>query len=132
MTRRAAWLVPALLVLAVGAVAAEEQAKSVTMNGEFYWEQGSTGGDLEAVFTPTGDGAWDVAFSFEFQGTPHTYTGTASGALGEGTLTGEVVNESGKRTWVFEGSFSDGAFEGTHTEITEGERTRTGTIRLAS
>ncbi len=119
----------ALLLAAAAAGLPSAASEARTLNGEFYWEGGETGGDLEAVFTPTGDGTWDVAFRFEFRGKPHTYTGTAKGSLTAGELSGVAQNENGKRTWEFQGAFADGEFSGTHVETTEG-RQKTGTLTL--
>ena len=62
----------------------------VTMNGGFVWERddGKQEGDLAAVLTPTGDGTWDVAFSFDWEDGPHVYTGTCSGSLDGETAIG--------------------------------------------
>lgn len=110
------------------ALAADE---STTLTGEYIWENRDTKGDLEAVFTPTGEGTWDVSFHFDFSDKPHTYTGTAEGSLTEGALSGEVRNEDKKRVFRFAGAFEDGTFRGDHEETTEGRERRTGTMTLA-
>ncbi|ANM30095.1 hypothetical protein ABI59_11700 [Acidobacteria bacterium Mor1] len=102
-----------------------------TLKGEYVWNAMDGGGPLEAVFTPTGEGQWQVDFNFSFRGEDHTYSGTAEGALGSGTLKGEVMNESKKRTFTFEGSFEDGTFSGTHAETTPGRARDTGTLTLS-
>ena len=111
---------------------AEDTAKAAsadtTMVGEYNWNQGVSG-DLKAVFTPDGEGQWQVSFYFDFRNEPHTYTGTAKGAM-DGTLEGEVKNESKKRSFTFEGSFEDGVFNGNHAETTPGRARRTGTMML--
>jgi hypothetical protein len=127
--RKIPWLIAAGLMLAVLCTPSlAEETKTLT--GEFLWSQRDTRGDLEAIFTPAGEGKWSVAFNFEFRGEPHTYTGTAEGSLSDGELKGEVQNENKKRTWVFNGSFEAGAFKGTHAEIRDGAQTDTGTLRL--
>ena len=116
-----------LLLGAVGGVVAEDAR---TLTGEFVWTDRDRSGDLEAIFTATGEGTWDVSFHFTFRSTPHTYSGTAEGSLAGGDLTGTVLNENRKRTFTFSGSFKEGTFNGTHAEI-EGEKTHaTGTLTL--
>jgi len=126
---------PLLLLAVVLAVLAAPHADvraegSQTLTGEFYWTGGGNEGDLEAVFTATGDDRWDVAFYFEFRGRPRTYTGTAKGSLTEGALEGTVFNENKGRTFTFSGKFKNGKFRGTHQEIGSGRTTDTGTLTL--
>ena len=92
---------------------------------------GGVEGDLEAVFTPSGENTWGVSFRFEFRGTPHTSTGTASGSLLDGKLAGSVTNENNRRTWTFEGTCAKGSFQGRHVESTDG-RSNTGTLTLTA
>jgi len=114
-------------VLLTGTVAAEEAR---TLTGEFFWTQRDEQGDLKAVFTPSGEGTWDVSFHFNFRDKEHVYSGTAEGSLADGELTGEVKNEDKKRTFTFQGAFEDGTFRGTHAEV-EGETALdTGTMTL--
>ncbi len=130
MKKTALYFVAVAVLLAVqgGGVRASD---SRTLTGEFIWESGDSDGALEAVFTATGEQAWDVAFHFEFRDKPHTYSGTATGSLSEGKLEGEVKNEDKKRTFTFEGRFEDGTFRGTHAEIRRGgSRRDTGTMTL--
>ena len=102
-----------------------------TLHGEFAWTQSNRSGDLAAIFTPTGEGTWDVSFRFEFRSSPHTYSGTAEGSLDDGALKGTVTNESGKRSFTFRGEFKNGEFSGTHAETTGGSRKSTGTLKLS-
>lgn len=126
-TRTFAIALTVLSLLAGGAFAAD----AMTLSGSYAWSQGGQGGDLEAEFTPTGENTWDVSFHFSFRGKDHTYTGTARGSLEQGAMSGEVRNESGKRSWTFEGSFNDkGKFKGSHVETTGGGQTKTGTLTL--
>ena len=104
--------------------------ESRTLTGEFVWSQRGRSGDLEAVFTPTGEGRWDVAFYFTFRGTPHTYSGTAEGSLSDGQLSGTVKNEGNNRTFTFRGAFEEGVFNGTHAEIGGSGPIDTGTLSL--
>lgn len=123
------WRLAAAIAIAIfaslGSVSAEEPT---TLNGAYIWAQGNSDGELEVIFTPTGEAKWDVAFNFTFRGKPHTYTGTASGKLGEGELSGTVLNESKKRTFTFEGSFDEGVFMGTHAEVHGEKSSSTGTL----
>ena len=121
-------LIVLLLVAATGLGHAEDEA--TTLEGAFVWENGNTTGDLEAVFTPTSDGQWDVSFHFEFRGRPHVYSGSASGNLSDGRLEGRVLNDNKKRTFTFEGSFTDGEFNGTHVEVGDKKSRSTGTLTL--
>ena len=113
----------------IGSITAKE--KTTTLNGTYVWSQRGGGGDLEAVFTATGKNTWDVSFHFEFRDKPHTYTGTAEGSLGDGTLSGQVFNENKRRTFTFDGEFKNGTFEGTHAETTGGSPIDTGTLTLS-
>ena len=123
----------AVLVLAILATQAGEP---VTLAGEFVWQRtdGNHDGEVEAIFTPTAPGTWDVAFHFEWEDGPHVYQGTATGDLSTGTLAGEVENDNPDRkgTFRFTGMFEDGKFSGTHGVLQEDGTLRdTGTIRLA-
>jgi len=117
------------LLCSLGIALADDAAPS-TLHGEYRWDARSADGDLEAVFTPTGDGAWDVAFHFVFREKAHIYSGTAVGSLTEGELEGTVFNETGKREFTFSGSFNDGEFSGTHAEVEGGKPIPTGTLKL--
>ena len=100
-----------------------------TLTGEFVWSGGGASGDLEAVFTSTGEGTWDVSFHFEFRGRPHVYRGTAEGSLSQGELQGKVKNKG--RTFLFSGTVKDGKFRGTHAETEGGREQETGTLTLS-
>jgi len=113
--------------LELGAVRADEAR---TAKGEFTWTQRDVAGNLEAVFTPTGDGTWDVAFHFTFRDKPHVYSGTAEGNLSGGGLKGTVQNESKERTFEFQGTVENSKFQGSHSEIEGGETVATGTLKL--
>ena len=129
MKRAALLFAVALLLIAHPRPARAEDA--TTLTGQFLWSHRNRGGDLEAVFTPTGEATWSVDFHFEFRNQPHTYSGTAEGSLSDGALRGQVHNEGKGRTFTFSGSFKDGKFSGTHAEI-EGKRTQqTGTLMLS-
>jgi hypothetical protein len=118
-----------LLTISAGTATAEE---AQTLTGEFIWSHRSTTGDLEAIFTPKGEGKWDVAFHFEFRGKPHVYSGTAEGSLKGGELKGTVLNESKHRTFTFTGTVTEGQFSGTHAEIGDDGAMETGTLTLGS
>lgn len=116
-----------LALVPMGSLAEESR----TLTGEYFWSGSGADGPLEAVFTPAGEERWSVDFNFVFRGRDHTYSGTATGSLDEGRLSGTVRNESEKRTFTFEGSFTEGAFSGTHAETTRGEPRSTGTLTLS-
>ena len=116
-------------ILTAGLLVAEE---ATTLEGEFVWNARGSAGDLEAVFTPTGEDTWNVDFHFEFRGSAHTYSGSAEGSLSEGALKGEVQNENKERNFTFEGKFNDGEFNGRHSEIKGGRAQSTGSLTLSA
>ncbi|MCP3979131.1 MAG: hypothetical protein GY716_07335 [bacterium] len=128
MKKNALLLAAILMAGLVGGTNLAEEP--TTLNGEFNWTQRGTKGELEAVFTPTGENSWDVAFHFEFRGEPHIYAGTAEGNLKKGRLKGSVKNDNKKRTFTFDGKVKDGVFQGTHAETTGGKPIDTGTLKL--
>ena len=117
-----------MLLPAVGSDANTEETQ--TLNGSYKWDQGDSEGALEAVFTPLTEDTWGVSFYFKFRGKPHTYTGTATGSLTDGPLSGEVKTENKRRTFSFEGTMKEGVFSGTHAELDEDEQYQTGTLTL--
>ena len=128
--KRVALLIAAmaiLLTVSSGFAGAEE---TQTLTGEFVWTHRGASGDLEAIFTPKGEGKWEVAFHFEFRGKPHVYSGTAEGSLTSGALKGTVLNEGKKRTFTFNGTVKDGKFTGTHAEVGDDGDQETGTLSL--
>ena len=78
-----------------------------TFSGHYRWDGQDLSGNLEAVFTPTGEATWDVSFSFKFQG-PHAFSGTAEGSLKRGKLEGTVRNERETRSYDFRGTVKKG------------------------
>ena len=119
-------------VLSLAQVPPSTAEETSTLTGEFVWNQRDSQGDLEVVFTPTGEGEWDVAFHFSFRGSSHVFSGTAAGSLSEGELRGQVQNEDQKRSFVFGGTFKDGVFNGTHSETTGDQKEETGTLTLSN
>lgn len=109
-------------------------ADSQTLNGEFIWERDEENivGDLKAVFEPTGENTWNVAFYFHFNDDDHIYTGTAKGNLTDGELEGEVMSDDDEpHPYSFTGTFAaDGSFSGIHHYAGGDEPARTGTITL--
>ncbi|RMH18431.1 MAG: hypothetical protein D6696_13115 [Acidobacteria bacterium] len=130
MKKTALSLALVAIVLSSLAFAAAGADANRTLTGEYVWDQTGRGGALEAVFTPTGDGTWEVSFHFTFRGRPHTYSGTAEGSLDDGPLEGTVKNENRRRTFTFQGTVEGGLFRGTHAEIEDGRAYRTGTLTL--
>ena len=105
----------------------------VTLTGEFLWKHMNHTGDLDTVFTRTGDGAWDVEFRFVWEGELHVDRGTAEGSLTDGELRGNVVRDDHERpqTFFFAGRFERGRFTGTHTALQASGGTHpTGTLTL--
>lgn len=128
MKRMAMSLAIALVLLSAQGVGATEDTETLT--GEYVWSSGGNSGGLEAVFTPTGEGTWDVAFHFSFRRQAHVYTGTALGSLNDGELKGKVLNENKRRTFTFRGTVEDGEFRGSHAEIANGRERKTGSLTL--
>lgn len=131
--KKKAW--PAFLALAMGvltiALATGAQAgEARTLRGEYMVVDSDDRGQLEAVFTPTGDATWDVDFHFDFQGQAHTYSGIAEGSFAAGGLTGTVRDERQRRTFSFTGTYEAGTFQGSHAEIASGGEEPTGTMTL--
>lgn len=108
----------------------------VALAGSYHWERGeeSVDGTLEVEMTATGEGTWDIAFRFDWEGEPHVFEGKAKGSL-SGELTGNVDSDDPGHPLKFEftGAFSDGAFAGTHGYFNrEGELVPSGTLELAA
>jgi hypothetical protein len=119
--------VVAALVISLGLANGADEKR--TLKGNYEWTGGGKKGTLETVFTPAGEGKWDVAFHFDFRG-PHVYAGTAEGSLSGGDLKGKVQNDEKNRTFTFTGAFTDGEFRGTHAEIGDDGEQATGTLTL--
>ncbi len=117
-----------LLLPAFGSSAKTEDIR--TLNGTYKWDQGNSEGLLEAVFTPITNDTWGVSFHFKFRGKPHTYSGTATGSLANGDLSGEVTTDDNRGTFTFEGKMIAGKFSGTHARLKDGKMIETGTLSL--
>ena len=132
MTQRK-FLAALLGVLFLAAMPVFAGDKEVTLEGGFVWERddGNHEGELKAVLTATGDGEWDVSFSFDWEDGPHVYTGSCKGSL-EGELAGDITSDGdGDMKFKFSGAFEDGKFSGTHSFLTkEGEIKHAGTLTL--
>ena len=132
-------LVAAVAVAVVASLAAAESS-AVTLDGSFVWvadndDDSDVVGDLEAVFTPTGDNEWDVAFHFMWEGAPRVFAGTAVGSLTSGDLSGEVEDDrEGREPTVFRfsGAFEGETYHGKHGILQEGEYKSLGTLTLAA
>ena len=130
MKRTVLLCVATALLLLVPAGSALAEGDTHTLTGEYHWTERGAKGELEAIFTPTGKGTWDVSFNFEFRGRAHTYSGTAEGSLTEGALSGTVLNDDKRRTFKFSGAFEDGTFSGTHSEMRDNGEAATGSMSL--
>lgn len=105
-----------------------------TLQGEFVWERPDEKivGALEAVFEATGKETWNVSFHFTFDEKDHVYAGTAEGSLMDGELHGRVMTDGENPSpFEFEGTFSEGSFNGTHASLRDGEPQPTGTMTLS-
>ena len=129
--KKVPYMLLAVLVLVMFQSATVAAAAERTLTGEFWWEESGRGGDLRSVFTPTGEGTWDVVFYFRFHGESHVYRGTAEGSLSRGALRGTVLDKDRERTFTFEGAFKNGEFAGTHSEVFSGGAEKTGTLTLS-
>ena len=105
----------------------------ITLTGEYFWKHMNYTDDLNAVFTRTGNGKWDVEFRFVFEGELLVFRGTAEGSLTDGELHGDVVTSNPDRpqTFFFAGRFERGRFTGTHTALQPSGGTHpTGTLTM--
>jgi hypothetical protein len=124
-----AFVLVALVAVVTAGVSYAEGTETLT--GAFVWNNEDQTGDLEAIFTNTGEGMWDVAFHFIWEDEPHIWAGTAEGSLTEGELKGSVTTDGEREsTFTFEGMFEGGKFSGTHGSMRDGEMNDTGTITL--
>jgi hypothetical protein len=133
MTRLAFCAIAPLLVATFAGLALADDLGE-TLEGAFVWTDtdDEVSGDLKAVFTKNGDAEWNVAFHFQWGDEPRVWTGTATGNLHSGTLSGRVTTDTEPpHTYTFTGEFKDGIFDGTHAGIHEdGESRHTGTLTL--
>ncbi len=120
----------AAILLSLGASSLIQAAEPRRLKGAYVWDPRGKSGDLEALFTATGEKQWDVAFHFTFKDEDQVYSGTAEGSLTDGAMKGRVLNEQESRAFTFKGSFADGAFSGTHAEEEDGGERATGTLTL--
>jgi hypothetical protein len=126
---RSASLLGGMLVLTIVFAPAAPAQESHTLEGHWIWDALGDTGSVEAVFTPTGEGTWEVAFHFNYRGA-HVYKGTAEGSLSDGELNGEVAADDQDRTFSFRGRVRKGKFRGTHFETTGGSRRKTGSLSM--
>jgi len=112
-------------ILAVAPVAAQDPQ---TFSGSYDWSSGGSD-ELIAEFTPDGDSQWKVNFSFRWSDKDHSWKGTASGSLEEGTtVRGTATYNS--RNWTFEATITDGVMSGVHTEVRGDDTFDTGTFTI--
>ena len=132
MKKIALLVVVLAFVLIVGGSQSVQAEGTQTLKGSFVWNNENKTGEIEAVFTETGKGKWDVSFNFTWEDEPHTYSGTAEGSLSEGELKGKVLNDTEEHSFTFSGSVKDGTFDGTHASIRDDGSVRdTGTLKLS-
>ena len=102
---------------AAGTALASAPTGSVVMAGSFQWSgRANKRSDLQAVFAPAGSNSWSATYTFDWDGKPTVFTGTASGDLANGKVTGTA--QSGSRTWRFEARGTAGHLRGRHFETT--------------
>ncbi len=124
------------IAIANNEIAKDTISKDVVMQGSYKWvrKKKETSGTITATFTPAGDNKWTVVFKFDWNKTPHIYTGTATGTLTDGKIEGKVLNDKKKRTFTFTGTVKDGTLKASHKEIKKrrGKEipTDTGTIEM--
>ncbi len=128
------WFPAVVVCLIAGAIPATVAGDNARFSGSYVWDRPDqkTEGELDVVFTPTGEGAWNVVFRFDWEGEAREFAGTATGDL-DGELKGNVDSDDPSHPLEFEftGVFSDGKFNGTHGYFNRrGELVESGTLEL--
>ena len=104
--------------------------ETVTFRGEYVWDLDGHQNQVEAVFTSTGEGTWDVTFDFDYARREGTYEGTAKGSLQNGTIEAEVNDAGGTLRYRVEAEIEGDRLEGRHFDIYRGRKKVGGTLRL--
>lgn len=104
----------------------------ITMAGDYIWiGEPDYQGPFKARFTKTKPHHFTVSFHLVLAGENRIYSGTAEGDLFQGVLKGTVQNEVKDSTYRFEGTSTQGVFNGSHVEILQdGAEQATGTITM--
>lgn len=124
-------LVFTLFVLCVAWGAwANEPAGVQVFRGEYTWNHDGHTNTVEATFTPTGEGQWDVVFDFKYARREGTYEGTVEGSLQDGAIAGDVKGAGDVIRYRLEAEVNGDRLEGKHYDIWEGRRKLYGTINL--
>lgn len=123
---RKLWIASVLSLALIFGVAGAGDTQN--FSGSYDWSSGGSD-TLSAEFTPDGENQWKVRFQFRWSDKDHTWRGTATGSLEEGTSVTGTANYN-SRNWVFEGTITDGVMSGTHTEIRGEENYSTGTFEI--
>ena len=124
-----------LLTLIIGSwltapdVSAEDESQ-VVFRGDYMWNVDGHRNELEAVFTPTGDGLWKVEFHFKYARREGIYEGNAQGSLESGDIYGEVKDGAGVVRYRFEAKVQGDRMKGKHFNIWSGRKKETGTLDL--
>jgi hypothetical protein len=86
-------------------------AGDVNMTGTFVWngERNGAKHDLKVVLTPTAPGQYKAVYTFTWNGTPKTYTGTITGNLRSGEITG--TGDGDRRNFTFTGTAQNGVID---------------------
>lgn len=109
----------------------ERVVGDVTMTGTFVWVgKAAETHELKAVLTPTGPGQYKAVYTFTWNRTPKTFTGTVTGNLRSGEISG--TGEGDRRKFTFTGTARNGVTDFKALELI-GARTSAaghGTLRL--
>ena len=109
-------------------------ARDANLLGTFIWSnEPLQKHEMHAKLTAIGTNEWQVVWDFDWKHHPMTFTGTVTGDLHNGSITGTGDAPDGKRHFAFDGLVKDGAIEFEHYEVTHGKRhTGTGEMRVVN
>ena len=87
----------------------------ITMKGTYKSiKYGS--GPMTGIFTKTGKNQYNAVFKFVWKKRDYTYTGTVKGNLTKGKVSGDILNETKKRRFIFKAKVNGGKMRGTQWE----------------
>lgn len=108
-----------------------EDGSGLKYSGEFMWtKKEGQNYPITATLTPDGAGKWKAVYNFTWSKKPMVYSGTLTGDLKNGPVSGVADNgeaDKKKRTWIFTGKSENGVITISHTETTGGKNVATGT-----
>ena len=105
-------------------------AETEVFRGEYEWTVDGHRNRVEATFTPTSDGQWDVELRFAYARREGTYRGQAEGSLRQGQIRCNVEDGGGVLRYRIEAEVQGDTLEGKHYDIYSGRKKLNGTIRL--